>query len=36
MKRILTIALLLLGASLTAQTGAETFWSNLQKHCGKA
>lgn len=36
MKRILTIALLLFGASLTAQTGAETFWNNLQKHCGKA
>jgi hypothetical protein len=36
MRRLLTITLLLASTYLNAQSGAETFWNNLQKHCGKA
>ena len=36
MRRLLTISLLIIGATLNAQSGAEDFWNNLQKHCGLA
>jgi len=36
MRRLLTIALLIIASNLQAQTDADEFWNNLQKHCGKA
>jgi len=36
MKRFLTITILIICTTLNAQSGADNFWSNLQKHCGKA
>ena len=36
MNKVLTIALLLFCTSVAAQSPAQSFWNNLQKHCGKA